>query len=423
LGEVDRASEAILDEIQAGVLEQFFKKYGAAVATMLRTAGRLISEEDAVERIVDFFRQEFGTRFPDAVYEDLQAGFKASWQQGQNFPVRKDWKTLPVPTETIEWFAKANHFDVSSKMLGLEEPVRQAVLEALKSGNTPARIQAVRSALGTAFNDPGTRNHLENIFRNLSSRSSVFSRVKRYEELKIQDIEIVAIMDRRTSALCKTMDGRRIKVEKVSSFVDEFTSTPYDGPGFWKNFSNPPDSAFRGNLERLSTSDLVDKLGLPLPPYHFRCRTTTVVSQKVTVKNRTGEELTGEIVKPPGNEETNRHYSRFQDWQHLEPLERLSKIETLQKRARWDAEWLTDHFDLHGPEFGLKTETDFSALSKKVLQEFDRVLLYTDRVTEEKRMGFYNRAERAFVAVDDDGNIRTMFTPNPVDLQRMALIR
>lgn len=129
------------------------------------------------------------------------------------------------------------------------------------------------------------------------------------------------------------------------------------------------------------------------------------------VKNREGQDLRGELDKPPGDSDTNVHFNRYLDWENLKPAERLSKIETIQKRARWDDEWLEYHYKKHGPDLGLKSDAEYVALSKKVLREFDRLFLYQmdDASTEPRRFGFFNDAEGIFVGVDDDNSIRTMF--------------
>ncbi|MBE7439114.1 MAG: hypothetical protein HS115_11705 [Spirochaetales bacterium] len=418
---MDRESERILNEVQESFLAQFFKKYGVAVANMLRTAGRLISAEDAADRIVEFFKLEFGQRFPDSVLADLHKAFKSSYQVGQNFPVRSGWNKLPVPEDAIDWFARANHFDVSNKMLGMADPIRSAVLEALQSGNTPARMAAMEKALGRALNDPPTRNHLEQVFRNLSNRAQNFSRVKRFESLGIQEVEIVAIMDRRTSAICRTMNGRRVAVQTLSEFVDEFTSTPY-GAGFWKNFQNPAESAFAGKLDRLSTADLMKQLKLPLPPYHFRCRTTTVSSAPTVVRNRSGQALRGDLVAP---DRKSQSYERYLDWANLKPDERLSKIQTAQQLARWDLEQLDQKSQKHGPELGTKTGGEFSSLSKKVLREFDTFLLYEvdDESADPKRYGFYNAADKILLGMDENYVIRTMFSAKKIGIRDMVQVK
>lgn len=282
----------ILTKIQEEFLSLFFEKQASAIEAFVRKAKTLIDAEDAIDRIVEEYEKEMGAKFPDAVYDDLKQAMTDGWKAG-HFPVSTDWNKRPVPTTAIDWFAKANHHDIGKTFVGYGDEIRAAAVESLKTGDRAGVLRSLEKSIPGVLNDPRKRDQLADVFRNLQNRAFTFGRVKSMEAAGIERIEIVAVMDRRTSPICRVMDGKSFELSVGSQFIDTWISTEYDD-GFWGKFHQPnweptaDEVRAAGNrsdaiekkiapYRKMSGDEIVKLLGIPLPPYHYRCRSTAIM--------------------------------------------------------------------------------------------------------------------------------------------------
>jgi len=295
LGSKDLDGERILNKIQEDFLRSFFNTYGAAIDQFVRAAGKLIDRDDAVPAIVNLFRKEFGTKFPDAVYSDLATVMSDTWKLGMTFPVSADWSKAKPPKHAIEWFAKANHFDIGRTFPDYEEKIREAAVSALATGDNKKALRKLASEIPGVLDDERLRNRLGDVVRNMQNRAFTFSRVKGMEAAGITRAEIVAVIDDRTSAICLILDGKTFELRTVSTFIDEFISTEYD-EAFWGKFRNPSFEPSKdevqeagsrrdaikkkhGDLMKSSGDDVLKQLGHPTSPFHYKCRTLVIMSE------------------------------------------------------------------------------------------------------------------------------------------------
>jgi hypothetical protein len=109
--------------------------------------------------------------------------------------------------------------------------------------------------------------------------------------LGIAAVEIVAILDSRTSRICREMNGRRISVRLLVSHVREVMQTPMNE--LTEKFAWPTPNEVK-SYEGLSTDDIMSRISCRMPPYHGRCRTTYVISREVRVSKSGGGDFTGE---------------------------------------------------------------------------------------------------------------------------------
>lgn len=295
LTDEDLETEETLNRLQEEFLSLFFRKMNLAIRRLVREVKKVGDAEDAVDRIVEAYRSEMGNRFPDAVYKDLADAMKKGWQAG-HYPASTDWSHRPAPKQAIEWFAKANHFDIGKTFAGYADEIREAAIESLKTGDRKQALKDLEKRIPGVLHDERKRRQLGDIFRNLHNRAYTFGRVKSMESAGITRVEIVAVMDRRTSPICRVMNGKSFSIKTASRFIDDWLGTEYD-EGFWGRFRQPNweptaeevrEAGSRNDalekkiapLRKLSGDELVKMLGIPIPPYHFRCRTTAVMAQE-----------------------------------------------------------------------------------------------------------------------------------------------
>ena len=156
---------------------------------------------------------------------------------------------------------------------------------------------------GKAFSDllkntyGQNKSYYQGLSNHIVTRSREFARVDGYNEAGIEQVEIVAVMDARTSLICQELNGKIITVSSLAKQRDKLMNAknPEDvkkiAP-FWsdKMTEETFGTAIAKSLILKSYEPLLNKIKkflkitkadkLPstigLPPYHFNCRTRTV---------------------------------------------------------------------------------------------------------------------------------------------------
>jgi len=104
------------------------------------------------------------------------------------------------------------------------------------------------------------------------NRSRTFGEISGYEEAGVATYEILAVMDERTSPVCKFMNGKVFKVKTAAKTRDDIINSP---PEMVK--TNHPWLSFKD--VQTMTDEQLQAVGFIMPPFHFHCRTTTVVRE------------------------------------------------------------------------------------------------------------------------------------------------
>lgn len=121
----------------------------------------------------------------------------------------------------------------------------------------------------------------EGFANHVVTRSREMGRVEGYMKAGIVRYEIVAVLDDRTSPICWEMNGRTFEVEKAVNLRDAIINA--DKPQDVKEIApwrTPEQIAAAAGVETMKEIDTADlPPGMELPPYHFRCRTRTMVSE------------------------------------------------------------------------------------------------------------------------------------------------
>lgn len=106
----------------------------------------------------------------------------------------------------------------------------------------------------------------EGLADHIAVKTKELGRVAGYERAGIRYVKVQAILDERTSQICRSMHGRIISVERLGKQAEAImaagTKEELKAAQSWL-------PAFGGR-----TGDLPE--GVAGPPYHYRCRTTTV---------------------------------------------------------------------------------------------------------------------------------------------------
>jgi len=106
----------------------------------------------------------------------------------------------------------------------------------------------------------------EGLGDHIATKTKELGRVAGYERAGIEYVKVQAILDDRTSHICRCMHGRIISVNRLREQADNIMSASTKGEMKAAQAWIP---SFSGK-----TSDLPS--GVAGPPYHYKCRTTTV---------------------------------------------------------------------------------------------------------------------------------------------------
>ncbi len=316
------------------------------------------------------------------------------------------WKV--EDTNAIEFFTRHDQHFFGKQFENYSDVLRQVVVDELQGKRAYSKevVTKVRKALGEAFEHPHITDYYDLCMRNAVNKARNYGRIFQYERLGIAMVEIVAILDNKTSAICREMNGRRIEVQMLADHVREVLQTPMDE--LKEKFAWPTPEQVR-SYEGLSTKQIMDSISCKLPPYHGRCRTTTVITKNIVVKKSSGT-LQGVVEPAQGKEPASKKVRRKQI-ASLTQQELLAKVEQQRTNAYWDSKdddkRLQQHITKHGNEFSSYDES-YEEITKNVLKNFDNV--YTFKEGKRIKWAFYNNAYRGLAIIEErTGTILTMY--------------
>lgn len=98
--------------------------------------------------------------------------------------------------------------------------------------------------------------------------------VSGYETAGVQYVKIVAVIDSKTTPICRAMNGKVFKVKEFRKQYDKIMAAAekHDLKAYKAAQPMISGKAMKGEI----SDEDIKRLGIKLPPYHFRCRTTHV---------------------------------------------------------------------------------------------------------------------------------------------------
>ena len=287
--------KAIYQAIEDNFASQFYNSYDDRVKNLLLELSKLdITQKNAIDFILKKIENELGIDFTSSQKRAFTEALEESWKQGQDYKNPETGKN-PAPADfnfiVKGFFQKVLKIDVGGQFKGTKNNFREAIEEALKTGNTAKAIKALEEKLLGKLDKDGKRinseliKKLDWIVRDNISRSRTFSRSFRMEQVGIARVQIVAIMDQKTSHICKALNGKTVELKTVNTYIKEFISDDPERAGFWNDRKNPTEAQAQAlNFDKLTGDEILSHLGHKAPPYHPRCRTTLVASFDVKAK-------------------------------------------------------------------------------------------------------------------------------------------
>lgn len=301
-----------------------------------------------------------------------------------------------VDLDAIKWLGKDTVYWIGSYYdKHVRTNIQTSATEAIREGVGREEAGAIfkkkfKEELGRS------NRYFEGLANHVITRSREFGNVEGYVKAGIKKLRVKAIMDNRTSDICKQMNGRIITVNKAVKLRDGLMSAkkPEDVKDIapWMKPSE---------IKGKRTSQL--PVGMSLPPYHFSCRTRTVAvfdddpvadkmemgenvkkADKKALNSYTPEEY-GNIIGDIGRK---KHYG----WRDKDLRDDLRKVELNKHIGEFPGEMSGKDYREYPGEI-IKTAKYINARVYK----------------EEIQLTFYSTAKKGFVVTDLSGTIRGLY--------------
>lgn len=236
-----------------------------------------------------------------------------------------------------------------------------------------------------------------------------------YEDAGVEYVQIVAVLDDSTSDICQHLHGRKIPVSAMAQQRDGLLdAAKRHDIGAMKRFQPMTHGASFLNTSR--TSDLIADEGVGLPPYHFRCRTTTVAySEPATYHEKVAQmAVDGDI--------STKDATRLIDFARNGKWGTHKKV--WEKRFSGDGKaHLTSfvHYKKHAAEVQVSSMADYNNAAINLIRggSHDVYVAIRNKTHPHPVMYFYNSKTQEFVTFNIKGqNIATYYKMEPAKFEK-----
>ena len=303
-----------------------------------------------------------------------------------------------VDARALDWLQRhhvywvRHHYDrhLAEDVLSLGE---QAILEGM-SRREAGRL--FREALGRRLGQ--SQLYWEMFANHVVTRSQELGRVEGYERAGVRYLQIRAVLDHRTSCICRNLHGRIIEVDKAARLARRLVAA--DDPEDVKRIA-PWEPCER--VMGVPSAELPEHLALP--PYHFGCRTRTVVWKPPEDVRVEAKEM-GAAVRPQDRPLLDQYTeAEYAGW-----------VEDIRRRAdrlRWNEKDLKHDLRKHAPDFGISPgdRSTYTAIARSVVADPKYVTAHVYK----GQIQFVLYGENAVVIVDQQMRIRGVYHSADVD--------
>lgn len=265
----DDALKAALRSYRGNATEAQAKAIEKALARKFEGFGEGV--EDTVNEMIETFYKEVTTQFIEEFGLVIQKAARPEVGIDIDFTLQ-DVEAIAA-TEMITVQSAGRYFpeQLSAKA---SEVIRKVVLESGLPADEASAVleQELRGVLGLDFDKvlpsqfkTNPSAYFDVVASNASVQATSVGRMIAMADAGVQKFRIVAILDRRTSAICRSLDGKELEVQTAMTTVESFLGVKSiedleNLMGFSKD-NSAPDWAAKG---------------AGFPPFHHSCRTTVV---------------------------------------------------------------------------------------------------------------------------------------------------
>lgn len=202
-----------------------------------------------------------------------------------------DVRAINAMRNNFYWVGKEFNKDFSDRLKDIIESAfrgevaRSELAERLKEEFASELKQSVR--------------YFEGVSDHIISQNQNISTVNQARKYGVKYYKVVAVMDSRTSAICRSMNGRLIPAEHIERQCDNIMNA--------KDMASKKAAATWAKAPYNGRSDKMDS-NFGMPPYHFKCRTEIVPAWVDEYEN---DGVTMRASEAPGKDEIIRHIDKM----------------------------------------------------------------------------------------------------------------
>jgi SPP1 gp7 family putative phage head morphogenesis protein len=250
--------------------------------------------------------------------------------------------------QTLFWVRNAFDHQIQDEMVRVLE-------DYFAQGKTRIELAARLEEFMTG-REPKMRNYFDLLADHNATRIGELGHVSGYERAGVEYAEIVAVLDDRTSPICRHLHGRIVPMDALSAQKERLLSAAKTLDTEAAKKAQPMLSGASEAMILLEprTSKIIAQ-GIGMPPYHFRCRTTTVAHFEPADywEKASHWAIDGEI--PKAEQPRLIDYAKNARW---------GSHKRLWEKARGGdgREHPTSfvHFNIHAPEMGIPTMEEYN---------------------------------------------------------------
>ena len=202
-----------------------------------------------------------------------------------------DIRAINAMRNNFYWVGKEFNKDFTDRLKDIIESAfrgevaRSELAERLKEEFASELKQSVR--------------YFEGVSDHIISQNQNISTVNQARKYGVKYYKVVAVMDSRTSAICRSMNGRLIPAEHIERQCDNIMNA--------KDMASKKAAATWAKEPYNGRSDKMDS-NFGMPPYHFKCRTEIVPAWVDEYEN---DGVTMRASEAPGKDEIIRHIDKM----------------------------------------------------------------------------------------------------------------
>lgn len=213
---------------------------------------------------------------------------------------QRDQKVVDKVSSQVGWWVRDSSGAISDK---LTEQGRRIITDGISQGlGRSAIARQLKKEIPNLYGK-NTFNYASTVAAVGVSRARSFSEITSYQEAGISYFEIVAMLDERTTDICRALDGtimdvqvayqHQLEIANIKNPEDIKTVSPFFTEHKNKEtglkeislgrskFADVQRSGLgnvddRGIMSKFLSTRSLQRSGVSMPPYHYNCRTTTV---------------------------------------------------------------------------------------------------------------------------------------------------
>jgi len=273
---------------------KFERLYRQALGRVIKSQVAEFAEIDFKAEIADvmqYAQNVFGEKMADKLEPEIKRYLTNAFRLGQTI------KYVPEHIQTrfdlkhqlaVDWLVKHDQFWIGKVFPeNLSGDFKKIIADGIEEGFGHKAIGEKLSTFMLGERGVGGKQYLyDRVASTTVSRARNWGSIYSLHEAGFEEYQIRAVMDERTSAICREMDGKVFKVALAMKTVQKaLKSSPADIETLspfprWDKGQGDFYIAPKGKPLYFSgkSSNWLQSHGLSLPPYHPNCRTTYIVT-------------------------------------------------------------------------------------------------------------------------------------------------